>query len=328
MRYIAVLAAVAAVCCAGCMNQGRYWGLGFTGTYQRTDPAKADWEQGGMSPLPAEEGPLAGPGEEARPGPVEEGPVGPPAPVEEPGPVIVREGPPGDRDAGRIILERTAMRTPIEELPTPRAKQILPPRRAIGISLGNVYGNRGEAIDGERYTDFENGTMAGLNFCYMPSMKNTPRSPYFDLRYGVEVRLETHAIMLNDDGLDLGVLSTDSGVVALKFVAEPIEGNVIGLHADAGMGWGLTYFTKDGMLKQDDYNNSRFTKIETGQAQIFAIGFGVDLVLAPDATLSLDYRYENVDVPVKWSENGAYRQDRNRLNAGSGRFILTFRYYF
>jgi outer membrane protein W len=119
-----------------------------------------------------------------------------------------------------------------------------------------------------------------------------------------------------------------SAVFAFKFFQTPERDNIFGFHCDLGLGWGWTWFERDDMLKQDDIINSRRTSISVDMAMIFAFSVGVDLKIAPDACVSLDFRYEDVDVPARWSENAVYRRDVDRFDASSGQLILSFRWFF
>jgi hypothetical protein len=159
-------------------------------------------------------------------------------------------------------------------------------------------------------------------------MRKIDLSPHFITRYGIEMRIEDHALMLTDNGMHLGRVHTTSTVFVFKLLQMPEEGNIFGFHFDLGMGWGSTWFDRDSMLKQDDLANGRRTSISTDTAMISTIGAGVDLSVSPDACVSLDLRYEDVPIPVKWSVNGVYDTDIKRFNAGSTRLILSFRYFF
>lgn len=311
MKCVITLAAILAICCAGCLSEAGYWPGVFPRPYQRIDPSKRidipdEFAQEGDEAAPAPEG---GPRATDEPGGPVLGPVD--GPDDLAGPPL---GPPtDDRPAPKLVKEPA---------------RIMPRRMAVGFSLGNVYGNKGYAVGGVRETDFENGMLVGASFLYVPAMKETRFSPNFITRYALEARIEDHGMMLNENGLDLGKVYTTSAVFLFKLLQEPVEGGIFGFHFDIGMGWGSTWFEKDNMLKQDDIDNGRYTKISTDRAMIFTFGAGADLVIAPDAAVSLDLRYQDISIPVKWSQTGVYRMDVEELNANSAQVVLTFRYFF
>lgn len=297
MRHAILCALVVfAVCCAGCLD-GYYWQGVFPRPYQRTRPPAPAVQAQAPDDAPA--------GEAAAPGPDDS---------------AAEAGPTGE------TVERTRRLIPVEPVPKPAA--IHPQRIAVGLSIGNVYGTHGEAVEELRDSEFENGMLVGANIAYIPEIKETRWSNYFITRYGIELRVEEHHMMLSDRGLNLGELHTNSAVIAFRLYQEPKEGNVFGFHLDLGLGWGSTYFLKDDMLKQDDIDNSRYTQINPGAAQILAFGGGLDLYIAPDTCISLDLRYEDVYVPLKWKENSTYITQRDRLNAGSDRLVITLRKFF
>jgi hypothetical protein len=202
------------------------------------------------------------------------------------------------------------------------------PRFYAGFSFGNIYGNKGEAVDDERDTDFDNGTLIGAQIGFLPRMPKTIQSPYFETRYGIELRLQEHSMKLDWDGLKIGDVHVNSAVFAFKLFQMPRKDGVFGFHLEAGMGWGTTWFEKDSMLKQDDVDHSRHTKIDVESATVFALGAGADLYVAPDACVTLGFRFQALDIPVKWSVNGAYDREKERLNASSGQVILSFNFFF
>ena len=223
------------------------------------------------------------------------------------------------------IIERTQRKIYIEK---PGEKELLDRKISVGLEFGNVYGNRNGAVDGNDDTDFENGMLIGLRATYLPAMWRSDFSPNFVTRYGLELRVENHSLMLSDRGMDLGKLNMSSTVFAFRLMQEPKEGDIFGFHFDVGMGWASTWFAKDTMLKQDDIANGWHTKVDTDQAQILAFGAGLDLMVGPESSVSLDLRYESVYVPVSWSVDGIYDTSIEWLDASSVRLILGFNFWF
>ena len=187
---------------------------------------------------------------------------------------------------------------------------------------------KGEAIDDERDTDFENGTLFGMQIGFLPRMPKTIQSPYFETRYGIELRVQEHALTLDWDGLNVGDVHVNSAMFAFKLFQMPKKDGVFGFHLEAGMGWGTTWFEKDDMLKQDDVDHGRHTKIDVSNASIFAFGAGADLYVAPDACVTLGFRFQILDIPVKWSVDGVYDRNKERLNASNGQVYLSFNFFF
>jgi hypothetical protein len=319
MRYL-VLALIAgfAVLCAGCLQDSYYWSSMFPGAYHRTRPPQQQEQPelaqaaGGEEPADA---PLPQPGEESAEhleGPAEAQPEGEQPPSEQP-----------------RLIERTT-RMVVQPRPVREQERIAPqePRFYAGFSFGNVYGNRGEAIDGEHNTDFDSGTLIGAQIGFLPRMAKTIQSPYFETRYGIEFRLQEHSMKLDWDGLDIGDVHVNSAVFAFKLFQTPKQDGVFGFHLEAGMGWGTTWFDKDDMLKQDDIDHGRHTRIDVDSTTIFAFGAGADLYISPEACVTLGFRFQLLDIPVKWSVDGVYDRKIERLNASNGQVFLSFNFFF
>jgi len=328
MKYLIPALIILAVCC-GCLD-GRYrGGFMFPRPYQRTAPRRLAEPQGDeIAQAPSDAPPLMAPSEPAPEPPPLAQPddTMPPehTPVERPEPV------PTDEDE---TIERTIERTHRRVQVRPRIlevkdKPVMPERFYAGFSMGNVYGNKGNAVHDLKSTDFENGMFSGLFVGYIPAMKKTNLSPHFATRYGIEFRLQDYALMLNNDGLDIGELNMTSAVFSFNFYQAPEEDNIFGFHVGVGLGWGWTWFSKADMLKQEDIDLGRHTSISVDRPLIYSFGAGIDLTLSPNACISLDLRYEDVEVPAKWSENGVYRRDIDRFDASNGQLILSLRWFF
>jgi hypothetical protein len=314
MKYVFVVFALLAFICVGCYD-GYYWGGRYPRHYERTRPQATDDVAGDeLARAPAE--PIGPP--DAPPG--EEPPTDQPDP--EDGPPLER--PPSD---GPVIVEETQRRIEI----TPRQPRLVKApgkvrhdrRMALGFSLGNVYGVSGEAIDDYDDSEFGNGMYKGLSFVFLPEVKEKRWSPNFITRYGIEVRLQDHSMMLDDRGTDLGELHTTGMLFLFKLYQMPRDDGAFGFHFDIGLGWGWTWFEKADMLKQEDWNGGRHTKIDVDNAQMFALGGGIDLTVGPDAWVSLDFRFEALPVPVKWSVDGTYSTQVDAFYASNSQIILS-----
>lgn len=299
MKYVFLCVLILAVCCAGCIGTGRYLRGVFPRPYRRPEPIRSD-----------ELAQAAGvPGDQA-PGTDEHPPLTHPAGG--PGDAQPVEGP----DAPRRVLVRKP------------EKELLRRRISVGLSLGSAYGNRDEAIDGIRESEFGIGMLVGARVTYFPPMWKSNVFHKFITRCGIEFRIDDYTLMLSDDGLDLGKLHTTSAIFAFKVCQMPQEGNVFGFHFHAGLGWGTTFFRKSGMLRQDDAANGRYTKIISDTATILCIGAGADFYVAPNVVVSLDCTYVNATVPVQWSEDGTRRRDILRFDPNSTQLSFSFSYFF
>ncbi len=324
MRYL-VLALIAgsAVLCAGCLQDSYYWSAMFPRSYHRTrqqEQQPQEQEQPILGQTPAEQPPSEVPPDAPLPNPGEE----PPEHLEGPS-----EAPPeGETPPREFVERRTRMIVQPQRVREP--EKIVPQEQRFyaGFSFGNIYGNRGEAIDNERDTDFENGRLLGLQIGFMPRMPKTIQSPYFETRYGLELRVQEHSMTLDWDGLNAGDVHVNSAVFAFKLFQMPKDDGVFGFHFEAGMGWASTWFDKDDMLKQDDIDHGRHTKIDVDGGTIFTFGVGADLYVAPDACVTLGFRFQLLDIPVKWSVNGVYDRKIEWLNASNGQITLSFNFFF
>ncbi len=206
---------------------------------------------------------------------------------------------------------------------------VLPESTSFGVSLGEVTAVRRKAAEGLHGSKFKRGMFTGINASYVfPMYPKGERTSSYVTRYGLELWVTDYDMRLSQGGFELGTLHITSHILAFKFLKVPEEEHFLGFHLDIGAGWAGTCFSKGSMLRAQDIAGGTHTDISVSSAGVFVAGGGVDIFFHPNFSASLDFRYTNIAVPVKWRVDGVPRPGTHWFYPSNQQLVISFRLFF
>ena len=201
-------------------------------------------------------------------------------------------------------------------------------RYELGVLIGSTDGWGSEAVDYFYDSEFRSGRLFGVSGTFVFQEWQGGMGFAYGARYGIELRITDYSLGLNESGFDFGDLDVTSVVCSFRFLQEPNPGSVVGFHVDLGLGIASTHFTKSSELENEEIATATTYTIDTTSTLPLVFGVGLDFHIDPEVCLSLEYRYEILQVPVDWSENGVLRPDIDWFNADNHQFMVGIRFLF
>jgi len=184
-----------------------------------------------------------------------------------------------------------------------------PGNLSLGVYGGWAWGIADEGIDGDRHTEFEDGSVYGANLIYR-----------FPGGLALGVSLEHLEMDLKEYGYNYGTIKMTPLMFNIFYQGIPVGGRGLTGHGGIGLGVNFTSFDKGPDIRPT-------ISVDTDNGFIFALYGGVDYFFSPNISLNLDGRFLLGTVETSWKEFGSTLPVGD-LNIHNFQLLLGLRVWF